>query len=172
MSATNRGAERIDKDAYPTPLYSIFPLLAKIDFSKVKTFLEPCKGDGRILNLLPNNIEKYWCEIGEGKDYFENNFKDIDLIITNPPFSISIEFLEKSLKEGKTVCYLQRVNWLGSKIRKDFWNYNTPDKMFVLSKRPNFLKELGIKGTGDATEYAWFIWDRLNIVIGKHIEIL
>lgn len=172
MSSTGRGFERIDKDHYPTPIKSITPLIERIDFTNVKTFLEPCKADGRIGKLVPDNVQKFWCELREGKDYFKEKFENIDLIITNPPFTISIPFLEKSLSEAKVVCYLQRINWLGSKTRKDFWNANTPDKMFVLSERPQFLKELGIKGGTDSTEYAWFIWDKLGIVNGKHIEIL
>lgn len=171
MSSTNRGADRIDSDNYPTPIETIKSIIERIDFSGVNTFLEPCSGDGRILKMIPDNILKEWCEIREGKNYFDHNF-DVDLIITNPPFSISIEFLEKSLKEGKTVCYLQRINWLGSIKRKDFWNNNTPDKIFVLSKRPQFKKELGLEGGTDSTEYAWFIWDKLDIVSGKHIEVL
>ena len=104
-------------------------------------------------------------------DYLSTPFSNIDLIITNPPFSLSEEFIVKSLSEAKTVCYLQRLNWLGSKKRKDFWNNNTPDKIFVLSKRPQFKKELGLGGGSDSTEYAWFIWDKLGIVEGKHLEI-
>ena len=172
MSSTGRGSIRISQDFYPTPLSSLTPLTERIDFDKVKTFLEPCRGDGRILNLIPKNIDTKWCEIRQGVDYFSTTFSGIDLIITNPPFSKSIEFLKKSLKEGSTICYLQRLNWLGSKKRKDFWNENTPDKLFILSKRPQFKKELGLGEGTDSTEYCWFIWDKKNIISGKQIEIL
>jgi hypothetical protein len=190
MSSTNRnGSKRIISDNYPTPRYVIEGLINQIDFSKVNSFLEPCKGDGRILEYIPNYINKDWCEIREGKDYFKYNF-NVDLIITNPPFSIALDFIKKSLNEGKTVCYLQRINWLGAQQRKDFWNENTPDKLFVISKRPNFVKEYLISLFGldvnlkekakeldltlgtDSTEYAWFIWDKLNIVKGKHIMVI
>ena len=46
--------------------------------------LEPCRGDGNIYNLLPS--PKDWCEIREGKDFFDYNGK-VDWIITNPPYS-------------------------------------------------------------------------------------
>lgn len=164
--------KRIEYDNYPTPRECIIPLIEKIDFKKVTTFLEPCKGDGRILDYIPDNIVKYWCEIKEGKDYLKTKFSDIDLIITNPPFSISLDFINKSLQEAKTVIYLHRLNWLGSQHRKQFWNKNTPDKIFVLSKRPQFRKELGLEKGTDSTEYAWFIWDKLDIVKGNHIEVL
>ena len=172
MSSKNRGSIPQENDYYPTPISAITPLLDRIDFGKVTTFLEPCCGDDRILDLIPKDKIKFWAEISKGKNYFDYQFEDIDLIITNPPFSIAIEFLAKSLSEGKTICYLQRLNWLGSKARKDFWNSNPPDKIFVLSKRPQFKRELGLGNGSDSTEYAWFIWDRLNIVSGNLIEIL
>lgn len=162
--------QRLEHDFYPTPLYSLNPLLERVDLSGIKSFLEPCRGDSRIFDLIDCK-EKYWAEIREGVDYLSTTFSNIDLIITNPPFSLSEEFIVKSLSEAKTVCYLQRLNWLGSKKRKDFWNNNTPDKIFVLSKRPQFKKELGLGGGSDSTEYAWFIWDKLGIVEGKHLEI-
>ena len=172
MSSKNRGSIPQENDYYPTPISAITPLLDRIDFSRVTTFLEPCRGDDRILNLIPESKIKFWAEISKGRNYFDYKFEDIDLIITNPPFSIAIEFLTKSLSEGKTVCYLQRLNWLGSKARKDFWNSNPPSKIFVLSKRPQFKRELGLGNGSDSTEYAWFVWDKLNIVKGNNIEIL
>ena len=34
------------------------------------------------------------------------------------------------------------------------------------------MKEVGLKSGSDSTEYAWFIWDKSEIVNGKNIEIL
>ena len=172
MSSKNRGDKSLLQDKYYTPNYCIDLLIQRIDFTKVTTFLEPCCGDHRITNKIPNNITKYEAELDLGIDYLKTKFESIDLIITNPPFSLSIEFVKKSLQEGKTICYLQRINWLGSKSRKEFWNNSIPDKLFILSKRPQFMKEMGLKAGSDSTEYTWFIWDNLNIVNGKHIEIL
>jgi hypothetical protein len=173
MSSTGRGGVKLDQDKYYTPIWCVEKLISKIHITEIKSFLEPCKGDGRILTYIPTDITRDWCELSDDKDYLTFiPSMEYDLIITNPPFSLSIEFLTKSLKEAKTVCYLQRLNWLGSKTRKDFWNTNTPDKLFILSQRPQFMKEMGLKSGSDSTEYAWFIWDKLGIVNGKHIEIL
>jgi len=174
MSSTGRGGVKIEQDKYYTPRWCIELLIERIDFTKVNTFLEPCKGDGRILEYIPKDVVSSWYELDYGEDYFISPLQPNywDLIITNPPFSKSIEFLDRSLLQAKTVCYLQRLNWLGSKTRKDFWNANTPDKIFVLAQRPQFMKEMGLKSGSDSTEYAWFIWDKLNIVKGKHIEVI
>ena len=46
MSAKNRGAVTIEKCFYPTPDYTINSILSEIDFTKVKSFREPCRGGG------------------------------------------------------------------------------------------------------------------------------
>lgn len=162
MSATNRNNNRINNDFYPTPEYAVDIMLDNIDKSKVKSFLEPCKGTGIIYNKLNCNIKQY-CEITDSppRDYLTTKFNiKFDLIVTNPPFSLAEEFLRKSISESDCVCYLLRLNYLGSKKRKQLWDdIGTPNKLIVLSKRPSFT------GNGtDATEYAWFCWDKNNIV--------
>lgn len=159
MSATNRNDKnRNPFDFYPTPDEPIDKILKEIDFAKIETFIEPCLGTGVIYNKIPKHIKKNYAEIQKGKDYLEMSFKS-DIQITNPPFSMALDFLEKSLSEADTVVYLLRLNFLGSQKRKPFWQKNPPSHVFVLSKRPSFTG----KGT-DATEYAWFVWDRKNVV--------
>ena len=122
MSSTKRGTVREVNDFYPTPQNTIDSIFALIDFSKVKSFLEPCRGNGAIFNRKElNNCEKHWAELSEGVDYFETTFPHVDLIVTNPPFNLSQQFLDKSLTEADTIVYLQRLNWLGSKKRKPWW---------------------------------------------------
>ena len=172
MSSKNRKVKSLAGDKYYTPQYAIDLIISRIDFSKVKSFLEPCARDKRILKSVPKDIIKHYCEIDLGIDYLKTNCPKVDLIVTNPPFSLSIEFVTKSLQESDTVCYLQRLNWLGSDTRKNFWNSNPPDKILVLSKRLQFMKEMGLKSGTDSTEYAWFVWDKMNIVQGNNIEVL
>ena len=174
MSATNRGAIRSTNDFYATPSYTLDVLTRQIKWKGVTSFLEPCKGDGSIYNpvseLIPSSDKILdYCEISEDIDYltFEPEIQ-YDLIITNPPFSAAESFLRKSIKESKCVCYLLRLNFLGSAKRKDLWKeVGSPNKLLVLSKRPSFTG----KGS-DATEYAWFCWDKnntLKIKNGIHI---
>lgn len=91
------------------------------------TFLEPCRGDeGRIYDRVPlPESQKDWAGISMGRDYLAHDFgRQFDVIITNPPFSLTEEFLEKSLAELKpdgTLIYLQRVNFLGSIKRVPFF---------------------------------------------------
>lgn len=147
-------------DFYPTPHWCYEKL--PIDYSNYKTALEPCAGDYRIADfMMEKGLEVEACEIQEGDDYFDWKEPKVDLILTNPPFSIAQEFIEKALIDAKTVIMLLRLNFLGAQKRNEFWNNNEPDALYILSKRPSFTG----KGT-DSTEYAWYVWQSEN----KHIE--
>lgn len=146
-------------DYYPTPPWCYEKL--PIDFSKYKTALEPCCGDYRIAEFLEFvGVEKVEAlDIQYGEDFFAYE-GHVDLILTNPPYSIAEEFVIKALHHADTVVMLLRLNFLGAQKRYKFWIENEPDALFVLSKRPSFTG----KGT-DSTEYAWFVWQNKE----KHI---
>jgi len=69
--------------------------------------LDPCKGDGAFYNYLPEG--KRYCELKEGKDFFD--WKDkVDWIIGNPPYSIFKDFLEYSFEIADNVSFLVPTN--------------------------------------------------------------
>lgn len=138
MSATNRGAIVVSQEFYPTPVHTTMSILQEINFTKVQTFTEPCKGDGHIFNLVNAPI-KHYCELSEGTDYLTTPMPTVDLVLTNPPFSLAEQFITKALTESKTVIMLQRVNFLGSQARKSFWAKHPPTHLFVLANRPKFV---------------------------------
>lgn len=152
----------IEKELYPTPDEVVDALIKCLNLRPGDKFLEPCRGTGSIYNkvILPNN-QKHFAELSEGIDYLETPFEKMDVIITNPPFSLSEEFIRKSLSEladDGTMLYLQRVNFLGSITRIEFWEeIGMPNKLLTIIPRPRF-----VKGKSDACEYAWFVWDRGN----------
>lgn len=69
--------------------------------------LDPCKGDGAFYNYLPEG--KQYCEIAEGKDFFEWKGK-VDWVIGNPPYSNFIDFLEYSFEIADNVSFLVPTN--------------------------------------------------------------
>ncbi|QIZ02611.1 acetyl-coenzyme A synthetase [Aeromonas phage AhyVDH1] len=171
MSSTN--GNTVENENYPTPESAVRALMAKLDLKADDTFLEPCCGDLHdaegnptpcIYNLVDlSESRKYWAEIRMGREFLGMDFegRKFDVIITNPPFSLSCEFLTKCmglLNDGGTLIFLQRVNWLGSKKRVKFWKDVTfPEKTPILVPRPKFNKAK--KGT-DSCEYCWYIWDK------------
>lgn len=169
MSATNRGAERSYLDYYATPPSALEALvrtgLFEVLRPKVQHILEPCHGKKRaIVSLLKEQFPDASIESLDLDSETEEDRHDYltylprqvpDLLVTNPPFTIAQDFLEKSLREATTVVYLLRLNFLGSRKRASFWKEHPPKALYVLSSRPSFTG----KGT-DATEYAWFVWSK------------
>ena len=67
------------------------------------TVLEPCKGEGVFLKYLPKDTE--WCEIADGKNYYDYN-KKVDWIVTNPPYSDFNRFLDHSFALAEHIVLL------------------------------------------------------------------
>lgn len=183
MSATNRGAKRIESDFYATPIEAVETLLRNYDdISPEDSILEPAAGNGNIIQALrKNGFQNQITAVEIREEEFENleslanvvainDFLDphpeitkkFDVIISNPPYSQAQEFIDKSLallKPGGRLIFLLRTNFLESKKRFEWWQDKPPTKLYVLSKRPSFTG----KGT-DATSYSWFIWEKSRYV--------
>ena len=140
-------------DFYPTPAWCYENL--EIPWKLFNSAHEPGAGDGRIVKFLTDKgIPTTHTEITEGTDFFEWN-ENVDLILTNPPFSMAQEFIEHSIPRCNTCIMLLRLNFLGTIKRHEFWKQHTPTGIHILSNSPSFT------GSGtDATEYAWFIWTK------------
>ena len=85
-------------------------------FKPSGNILEPCKGDGNFLKSLPKGTD--WCEILEGKDFF--NFKNkVNWIMTNPPYSIFRKFMNHSMEIADEIVFLITINhiWLKARLR-------------------------------------------------------
>lgn len=160
MSSTT--GKTVPRELYPTPDEAVEALLAQLQLRPTDRFLEPCFGTGAIYNKvdLPES-QKAFAEIEMGIDYLATPFGEQDVIITNPPFSLTEEFIRKSLSElapDGTMVYLQRVNFLGSIVRVPFWSeVGFPEKTPIIIPRPRF-----VGGGSDSCEYTWFIWDKGN----------
>lgn len=174
MSATNRGTIREGFDFYPTPINTINKFLDNYNLGGGVIF-EPCAGNGNfikairdkgytntiIANELREEEQENLIENGANEVYIHNFLEDkIDIepnvIITNPPFSIAKEFIEKCRTDypNAKVVMLLRLAFLESKRRKEFWDRHPVNHLYVLSERPRF-----INNKSDATAYAWFVWD-------------
>ena len=189
MSSTNRGYQRHVSDFYITPQEPIKQFLEK--FLSIETLkqdikiLDPCAGGNekydmpyfKVLESLGfNNIRT--ADIREDSqarfklDFLNDvlDFEYFDLTISNPPFNLAIEFINKALNNTKNngfVVMLLRLNFFGSQSRKKFFAENMPKYCFVHSKRISFFPEdfeldgkVYKKGSTDSIEYAHFVWQK------------
>ena len=79
--------ERIPRDFYPTPYAAVPPLIPHL--RGVRTFAEPCCGDGALVRHLEGHGLRcvYAGDIATGQDALTlDTYGDADAIITNPPY--------------------------------------------------------------------------------------
>lgn len=172
MSSTNRGSTRRENDAYYTPAWCVRALLKNVNLPGGE-WLEPAYGGGAIVKTvksLRGDVRWTVCDCDEkallpfaakspnwilGRYTSEGLVypKSFKVVITNPPFDQTLDFVKGAMKDGKIVVMLLRLNWLASKARNRFLLDNPPS-VYVLPKRPCFTGD----GKTDSCEYAWFVW--------------
>lgn len=162
--AEKKRTERRASDDYPTPAHVVAAFLPMIEWMRVRSFLEPCAGDGAILNAVAERMPhpfqvKHWCEIRRGSNYLTQFMTPrhvgsdgvpavsfYDLCITNPPFNLATEFLAKALDEAATVCFLLRASWPAGSARAAFIQARPPTHVYYLTQRPAFVATCQRKG--------------------------
>jgi hypothetical protein len=72
-------------------------------FAPAGRVLEPCKGPGVFMEFLPPAAE--WCEIDEGRDFFEWT-APVDWVVGNPPYSMTRKWFRHSYEVASNLLYL------------------------------------------------------------------
>lgn len=167
-------------DLYSTPSWCVrrlvenFPELCDLSVSSKGVWLEPAAGKGNLIrefnSVLPQRPIWDAFDVDEQHKDTLKSLADVtigdfthmkpvprkyEVIVTNPPYSIAMEFVEKAREfEPKYLILLLRTNFLASQTRADFMREFTPD-VYLLPNRPCF-----VRGKSDNTEYMWAVWDR------------
>ena len=166
--------ERVKNDYYATPFESTISLLENVKFDG--DILESCIGGGHIATICK---EYGHCVIGYDlvyRGYQGTNIKDFltldierkfDNMITNPPYKLAQEFLEKGMEvvkeDGKIAMFL-KIQFLEGVKRKKMFEKYPPKEVLVFSKRQNPWRngnptdENG-KPWNSTMCFAWFIWE-------------
>ena len=167
-------AERPEGDGYHTPksLIWVAQSFIKKEF-KHPVILEPCCGHGSISQeLLYSDYDvtlndlytaSFWSkDFCASFDYLEQDYFDhYDYIITNPPFSLWNEFVEKAKMHCRKFMYLGKLNFFGTHSRNvdGLWNHLKwvlPFDRYVDYQTP--YRDDGLFHVGSQST-AWFIWD-------------
>jgi len=165
FSCNNTG-KRKKSDFYETPYSITKQFLEREKINKGWSILEPAVGNGAISKIIKkyyNNITVYSYEKGLN---FLSTTKHYDFVITNPPFSLAFEFIQKAKQiANQKIAFLLPLAYLHGKKRFD--NIYS-DKIFPLSHIYVFtrypllgkpLREDGKYKTGMMV-YAWYVWDK------------
>ena len=103
-----------EKDMVMTPVEVAKDIIEH--FSPTGTILDPSRGTGAFYDNFPDICKKDWCELSEGKDFF--NYKEkVDWVITNPPWSKIKDFMKQSMRIANDFVYLTSINHYSTKAR-------------------------------------------------------
>jgi len=133
-------------DVFITPLKLAKQHIDMIDVSGC--WYDPFKNNGSYYNQFPTTNKK-WSEILEKKDFFEFN-EPVDVICSNPCYSIIDKILEKSISlKPKVISYLLGINNL------------TPRRIEYMEKNGYYITKLHM-----CKIYKWFgmslivVWEK------------
>jgi hypothetical protein len=95
-----------------------------------------------------------------GINFLESN-KQVDNIVTNPPFNLATEFTLKAFELAKhKVVMLSKISYLeGVKRRELIFNKNKLERVLIFTRRVPFKKESTKKLAGGLMAFGWFIYD-------------
>lgn len=161
-----RGREK--DDFYPTPVDATMAL-CRAEHSALRavndagvTIWEPACGDGAIsriiegfgFDVVSTDLVDRGFGIG-GVDFLNCDDPMGGAVITNPPFSMAIDFLERSIALcPRYVAMLLKSTFFHAEKRRGFFYAHPPTVIYPLTWRLDFL------GLGRPTlECAWFVWD-------------
>lgn len=159
-------ATRAAADFYATPPEAVEMLLRLEDFSE--TVIEPCCGMGHVGKVLEahghrvdaRDIIDRGYGIG-GRDFLRCADRGLDAdVVTNPPYSLAQEFVEKSLEvvgDGHKIAMFLKLTFLEGKARRRMFEAAPPKRIWVSSSRLCCAKNAG-KFVQSCICYAWFVW--------------
>ena len=164
----NRNINDDNFDIYETNPEYIDDLLSLEPYEDDGSYLEPCYG---INKYLYHKLKDYFTDVSgfdiiEGVDFLKYEGR-CDYIITNPPFNINLQFIEKAQEvANKKISFIVPLNYLDTMKR---WHiFHNPDfpvkSVLIYSKRISFIKGGGFPEkclTG--LSFCWITWDKSYI---------
>lgn len=173
--------ERPDSDFYPTPAFLTEELLKSSEFAGITEslkrlchrekrkpcILEPACGDGAITKVLQKHLG--FCDIlshdirTDGVDFLTYMpLRKIDVVITNPPFSLFDEFVKKAKEVASVVIFIGKVNFFGAYNRHLHGVWNNLRDVMVFNRQVDYRTESRSDGKFHCGNLVtgWFIWHK------------
>lgn len=174
---TNRKTEdeRPEADFYPTPQSLVKVLLGSYNIPRTITIWEPACGEGAISSFLKEEgYSVFSTDLrstrAEDKvfDFLDRSIplpeevKNVDIIITNPPFSRFDDFVIRAKELAPIVIMICKVNFLGAYQRSDRGVWKNLKHFNVFNRQVDYrspVREDGKFQCGNLIT-GWAIWDR------------
>jgi hypothetical protein len=111
--------------------------------------------------VVASDVEDYGCGYPV-RNYLTDEFKTVDWTITNPPFVLAKDFINKALDTSKAgVATILRIAFLEGKARyRELFSINPPSHVLQFVERVPMVKGKYDPEASSATAYAWFVWQQ------------
>ena len=170
LAGGNPKRGRVENDFYATHPDSVKALLEVEEI--IYPALEPACGQGYISKLLNENetesTDLIYRGYGIGEIDFlkQDYFNRYETVITNPPFCLFQEFVEKALKiTRKKVIMFGKLQVLEGIKRATFLETTPLKTVYVFKKRQQPMRngiefdEITGKKMSSTMAFAWFVWE-------------
>lgn len=162
------GYARQKDDFYATPPRGTEELLKVEQFDG--PIWEPACGDGAISNALADAgydvVSSDLVDRGFGEtgiDFLMEWQSRAPNIVTNPPFKLSVPFVQKSLAlTTRKVAMLLKVAFLEGQERGTMFSESPLARVWVFSQRLSFPKTGRTLDGSGMMAFAWFVWDHAH----------
>lgn len=165
-NARSSGYERQTQDWYCEPPRAVHALLDMEIFSP--TVWDPACGKGTIptvcrergidaigTDIIDRGAAKWTADFLLSRDIAES-------VITNPPFSLAVDFAIKALSFADKVAILQRTSWLeGEKRYQQLFSRNQLAHVWQFRSRISMPPgDSDAEAKGGSVAFAWFVFER------------
>ena len=169
-SSNHTPDERAQFDYYATDPQAVEMLLTLEPFAPV--IWEPACGEGHISKVLAAHgyevisTDLIYRGFGdpEPMDFLTETFPDFEGdIVTNPPYSAGLEFVERALetvRPGGKVAMFLKVQFLEGKRRGELFSKTPPRTVYISRSRLACAKNGDFTHTERAIAYAWYVWEK------------
>ena len=163
-------AVRQNEDYYATEPKALEIWPKRYDFKNV---WEPAVGGGHLAKIFSEDGN-----LAKVSDIIDRNFPNTEIIdflkfegtwngdiVTNPPFKMASQFLEKAISvvnPGAKIALFLPIRYLEGIARYEVMKNHPPKEIWVSVRRLTCARNGDPKefAKGSATAYAWFVWEK------------
>ncbi len=160
-------------DFYATPRECTIALIDRFEhLFRGGRIWEPACGDGAISKVLEErNFRVISTDLhdrgyGEGNMNFLNADCQCDGIITNPPFNLAADFIERCAEKEVPFAMLTKATFWHAAKRQRLFRKTKPMAVMAMTWRPAMSPERGKSATMD---FIWTVWGKRPSFVTEYI---
>lgn len=156
-----------DNNECYTPAYGVEPILKYIPKDAV-VWCPFDKADSEFVIQIAKTNKVIHSHIEDGKDFFEYEPQEWDVLISNPPFTGKRQIFERALSFNKPFALIMTNTWLNDSAPKQLFR-DKELQLLMFDKRMKFISPSGMpndKITFSCSYYCWNLLPKQIIMSG------